>query len=503
MPTAPIVATYIAGPLWIAATLALRTAVPIVTRTGGAHLITNELGFAYSGADSWTLAKVSLDSQPGKELWVTGPNASGKSTLLLVLAGVIPEVIEGSVAGTVDLTTADGDRSIPAMVMQDSGVYLFRSVYDEIAFVLQNRGLDPEIVAPAVAQALRVLGIEALEGRLMHTLSGGERQKVAVAAALAVEPDLVLLDEPFEQLDPASAAEVLALARGRARGGMTIVLATRQARHVPDGAQELHLVDGRVAERDTSPPEVRAAREPSTPGDTLLEMRAVTHRYSEYSGIEDVDLVVRAGESVALLGPNGAGKTTLMKHVNGLLRPQSGTVLIGGEHIARRPVWEIARDVGMLFQNPDDQIFNRVVEQEVAWGLRARGISAMDASRAALRALGELGIEHLAAENPHEITASQRQLVAFASILVVDPKLFVLDEPTKSLDARAAEVVAAAIDRRLSRGAGVLLVTHELDFARRLADRSVVLVDGSVVHRSPTGELLANREVLESARLLD
>ncbi|MBU4556256.1 MAG: energy-coupling factor ABC transporter ATP-binding protein [Actinobacteria bacterium] len=272
---------------------------------------------------------------------------------------------------------------------------------------------------------------------------------------------------------------------------------------VPDGAQELHLVDGRVAERDTSPPEVRAAREPSTPGDTLLEMRAVTHRYSEYSGIEDVDLVVRAGESVALLGPNGAGKTTLMKHVNGLLRPQSGTVLIGGEHIARRPVWEIARDVGMLFQNPDDQIFNRVVEQEVAWGLRARGISAMDASRAALRALGELGIEHLAAENPHEITASQRQLVAFASILVVDPKLFVLDEPTKSLDARAAEVVAAAIDRRLSRGAGVLLVTHELDFARRLADRSVVLVDGAIIWAGATEELSGDAQLLASARLVD
>ena len=441
--------------------------------------------------------------QPGRELWITGPNASGKSTLLLVLAGVIPEVIEGSMAGTVDLTTAAGERSIPAMVMQDSGVYLFRTVYDEIAFVLQNRGLDPDLVPPAVAEALGVLGIEALEGRLMHTLSGGERQKVAVAAALAVEPDLLLLDEPFEQLDPASAAQVLTLARERAEDGMTIVLATRQARHVPAGAEELHLVDGRMAQRGTSPAAAQAARESNAPGDAMLEMRAVTHRYSENSGIEAVDLVVRAGESVALLGPNGAGKTTLMKHANGLLRPQSGTVLIGREHIAERPVWEIARDVGMLFQSPDDQIFNRIVEKEVAWGLRARGVSVEDATSAALYALEELGIEHLAAENPHELTASQRQLVAFASILVVDPKLYVLDEPTKALDARAAEVVAAAVDRRLAKGAGVLLVTHELGFARRLADRSMVLVGGRVVSAGPTGELLASRDLLESARLLD
>jgi len=489
----------------------------------GARVYADGLGFAYSGADSWALAHIAIDIAPGEELWLTGANASGKSTLLGLLANVIPTVIEGTLAGELEVTAERGAATAPAtaataaaaetaapavpdainsMVMQDSGVYLFRTVYDEIAFVLANRGVAPELVPAAVADALAVLGVESLEGRLMHTLSGGERQKVAVCAALAVEPDLLLLDEPFEQLDPASVAEVFSAARSLAEEGLTLVIATRQASLVPPGARELHLAAGRLAERPAAAP-APEPRAPGIPGEPLLELAGVTHRYSPTAGIEGVDLTVRRGESVALLGPNGAGKTTLMKHADGLLRPQSGIVRVAGADIAERPVHQIAREVGMLFQNPDDQIFNRTVISEVAWAPRARGMAEPEAHAVALEALAELGIEHLSAENPHELTASQRQLVAFASILVVSPQLYVLDEPTKALDAAAAEKVAVAVDRRLAEGAGVLLVTHDLAFAERLADRSVVLIGGSVAWEGMTAALLDEREVLERARLLE
>ena len=442
--------------------------------TRGARISLDGLGFAYAGAESWTLRAVSLYVEAGEELWVTGPNAAGKSTLLAVLAGIVPEVIDGQLVGTVKLTTAEGKPALCSMVMQDAGVYLFRTVYDEIAFVLANRGLEPELLPTAVAEALGVAGIEYLESRLMHTLSGGERQKVAVAAALAVEPDVLLLDEPFEQLDPSSATEVLDIARGMSAGGVTLVVATREDRRVPAAARRLCLNEGRVV---TEPDPTERTREPrvavATPGEVLLDLAGVTHRYSATAGIEAVDLHVRAGESVALLGPNGAGKTTLMKHADGLLRPQAGYVRVCGSDIAARPVWEIARDVGMLFQSPDDQIFSRTVGREVMWGLHVRGVPKDDADAAARVVLEELGILSLFEENPHELTASQRQLVAFASILVTGPRLLVLDEPTKALDAHAAGVVAAAVDRRLAQGAGVLLVTHDLAFARRLAGIAV------------------------------
>ncbi|MDO8949458.1 MAG: ATP-binding cassette domain-containing protein [Actinomycetota bacterium] len=468
----------------------------------GASIHADHLGFTYLGSRVPTLAAITLEAAPGSETWITGPNAAGKSTLLAVFAGIIPTVIEGKVEGTLEMhADADGLPPVPAMVMQDAGVYLFRTVYDEVAFPLENGGVSAAGVEPAVRAALELVGISQLEGRLMHTLSGGERQKVAVAAALAVKPDLLLLDEPFEQLDPASADEVLALARARAREGATVVIATRESEHMPEGAARIHLVaGGRAAETvSVAPAHTRAAY---GGGDVVLEMRAVTHRFGSGGGVDGVDLVVHAGEAVALLGPNGAGKTTLMKHAIGLLRPDSGTVLVLGEDIERKPVWELAREVGLLFQNPDDQVFNRVVETEVAWSLLARGVTKSVALERAHAVMAELGIGDLAQENPHEITASQRQRVAFASVLVAEPRVIILDEPTKALDAVAAETLAAAVDRRLSDGAGVLLVTHDLRFAARLADRCVVLADRKVVADAPAREVLANEDILRRVRLL-
>ncbi len=472
-----------------------------MTRSG-ARVEASGLGFAHIGSKSWALSKVDLSVDAGSELWVTGPNASGKSTLLSILAGIIPEVIDGKITGRVEITGDDGPV-VPTMVMQDSGVYLFRSVHEEVAFVLLNSGADPDTVAGGVEKALAVVGIAHLQGRRMHTLSGGERQKVAVAAALAVDPDLLLLDEPFEQLDPASVSEVFEICRESCiKREMTLVVATREAGHVPEGAAELHLSAGVPAPRvDTEAPAPQR-RTPMTRGDVVLEYASVTHQYSTTTGVRDVSLSVHAGESLALLGPNGAGKTTLMKHANGLMRPQAGAVLVLGDDIAEKPVWKTARDIGMIFQNPDDQIFNRTVGQEVAWGLRVRGLEASEAEARASATLGELGIGDLASENPHELTTSQRQLVAFASILALEPPVFVLDEPTKALDSHAAEVVAAAVDRRLAKGAGVLLVTHDLGFAARLADRSAVLVDGEVVWTGETVDLLGDSDLLRRGRLI-
>jgi energy-coupling factor transport system ATP-binding protein len=388
------------------------------------------------------------------------------------------------------------------MVMQDSGVYLFRSVFDEVAFPLQNRGVAPAELTQEVRRCLAQLDIELLEGRLMHTLSGGERQKVAVAAALAVDPDVLLLDEPFEQLDPASADEVVAVAQSASLSGVTAFIATRYADRAPAAARRIHLVEGRSAEPAEPAAEVPPSRVSRLAGNVVLEFRDVVHRYPTGGGIEDIRFRVRSGESVAVFGPNGAGKTTLMKHAIGLLRPQSGSVFLDGADTSDTPIWQLARTVGLLFQNPDDSIFNSTARAEVAWSLVTRGMGRQEAQSKAAAVMKELGIESIAEENPHELPASQRQLIALASVLVTEPRLIVLDEPTKALDEQASTILATAIERRLDAGAAVLLVTHDPPFALRMTDRAVGIVDGRVIADGPSSDVFADRAVLERARFV-
>lgn len=458
-----------------------------------------QVSFRYIGAPREAVNNLTLEVQPGSELWITGSNASGKSTVLALLAGIIPTVIEGHLEGEVEVS-----HLAPGMVMQDSGVYLFRTVFEEVAFPLENGGVPESEIGPAVAAALDQVGLEGLVGRQMHTLSGGERQKVAVAAALAVNPDILLLDEPFEQLDPQSVGEVLTLARGHARRGARVVIATREDAHVPPGALQLHLGSEWVGESEDEsvPPRAFPGGVAGLPETPSLRFRELTHRFATGGGVEGVSLDVHGGQVVALLGPNGAGKTTIMKHAVGLLRPDSGTVSVIGEDIAAMPVHEVARTVGILFQNPDDQIFNRTVLDEVAWGVTARG-EAKDAARErALTALSDVGIDHLANENPHEITGSERQLVALASVVACRPRVLILDEPTKSLDRRGASIVAGTVRRLADEGVAVLLVTHDVAFAERVADGCVVVAGGRVVAQGLTADILGDPSLLSSARLV-
>jgi energy-coupling factor transporter ATP-binding protein EcfA2 len=237
-------------------------------------------------------------------------------------------------------------------------------------------------------------------------------------------------------------------------------------------------------------------------GDVVLEFRGVTHRYPTGGGIDDISFSVSSGESVAVFGPNGAGKTTLMKHAIGLLRPQSGSVFLDGIDTSDTPIWQLARTVGLLFQNPDDSIFNSTARAEVAWSLVTRGMGRQEAQSKAATVMQELGIESIAEENPHELPASQRQLIALASVLVAEPRLIVLDEPTKALDAVASTILATAIERRLDAGAAVLLVTHDPPFALRMTDRAVGIVAGRVIADGPSADVFANRSVLERARFV-
>jgi energy-coupling factor transport system ATP-binding protein len=213
-----------------------------------------------------------------------------------------------------------------------------------------------------------------------------------------------------------------------------------------------------------------------------LEVRGVTHRYpGEVEALRGVDLAIAPGEAVAIVGQNGSGKTTLVKHLDGLLRPASGSVLVDGSDIAGVAVHDIARTIGFVFQNPDDQLFNRSVEREVAFGPRNLGLAGAEAQALVERALDLAGLADVRSTNPYDLGLSTRKLVALASVLAMEPAVLVLDEPTTGQDGPGVARIGAIVDAFVRTGRTVVAITHDMEFAARHFGRIVVMREGVIV----------------------
>ena len=211
-----------------------------------------------------------------------------------------------------------------------------------------------------------------------------------------------------------------------------------------------------------------------------------------------LDLEVGEGERVAVLGPNGAGKTTLALHLNGILTGSSGTVTVGGKTLGPPTLAEIRQRVGLVFQDPDDQLFMPTVADDVAFGPANAGVSGADLSEKVTAALRAVEAEHLASRAPHHLSGGERRRVALATVLVMNPSILVLDEPTSGLDPAGRRELIGVLE-----GLDVtqLVITHDLPFALELCQRSVIVDGGKVVADGPTAEILADERVLAAHRL--
>jgi cobalt transport protein ATP-binding subunit len=236
----------------------------------------------------------------------------------------------------------------------------------------------------------------------------------------------------------------------------------------------------------------------------VIEVRNL--RFSYGPGLPDVlkgiDLKVGAGEFVALLGQNGAGKTTLAKHLNGLHQPTSGEVLLSGKPVSGQALAAVARSVGYCYQNPDHQIFSPTVAKEVAFGPSNLGFSPDEVERLVTHALELVGIESLRAAHPFTLGRGQRQLVAVASILAMDPKILVIDEPTTGMDRKGAMAAMELLSRWAGEGRTILVITHDMDVVCEFIDRSIVMAGGRVLADGPTQEVFRQRSVLAEAHLV-
>jgi energy-coupling factor transport system ATP-binding protein len=499
-----------------------------------------DVRFRYRGDPADALAGVSLALDEGRMLAVVGPTGAGKTTLTRALAGIVPGFLRGHFAGEVlGLRPKD-----VGLVFEEFEAQLFTTeVTLEVAFGPESYGVPREEIERRVGDALVRCGLAGFEGRSPATLSGGEKQRLAIAATLALAPRVLVLDEPTTDLDPVGKDEVMAILRELRREGRTIVLVEHETEEL-GAADRVVVLDGGKVVREGAAREVLAdaafleahgVRAPEIPrlfermglearaapieedarayevlvaagvrasarererererGDTILEAKGVRHQYEgrDVPALDGVDLDVRGGDFVAILGANGSGKSTLARVLNGLLKPDAGAV-----HGAD------PRAVGFVFQNPDHQIFCATAEEEVAFGPKNLGLPRDEVERRVRESLATVGLTEVAKRDPFGMSKSDRQRLAVASVLAMETPVIVMDEPTTGLDQRDQRRMMELLARLNERGHTVIAITHHIWIALEYARRIVLMARGRIVADGPVREVIRDAAALERARV--
>jgi energy-coupling factor transport system ATP-binding protein len=429
------------------------------------------LSYGYPHAGRLALEDVSLEIRPGELVCLLGRSGSGKSTLLRVLAGLVPHFHGGRFSGRVEIGGRDTRTTRPsdlagtvASVFQDpEDQVVMTGVEHELQFGLENLGVPPLEIEPRVLEALRSLGAGHLMGRKTHELSAGELQRVCVASALALRPQLLLLDEPTSQLDPEAAEALLDLAT--TFGCAVVVSEQRPALPLERCDRVVFMEGGKIA---IDAPQAEAlpwlarehpafvVHEPGIAdgaggGDALCELRGAAHTYGDRL-VRVPDLELGRGEIVALLGAHGSGKTTLAKLTAGLLEPSEGEIFRRGR-------------AAYLSQDPGRYVVAERVDEEVALGVGGD----LERARAVLALVGLCGFD---ARHPRDLSSGERERLGLAAVLVTEPDLLVLDEPTRGMDPER-KLELAGLLRSEAEERATLVVTHDLVFAAEVADRVV------------------------------
>lgn len=537
----------------------------------------DDISFTYrtQSDDESALDGISFNVESGSFLGITGPTDAGKSTVGRAIAGYIPHFFDGDFSGTV---TVDGQDTTETTIgeLSDQVGMLFENpfdqltgsattVFEEVAFGLENRGLPKDEIIDRVYESLETVGLADQLDRNPQQLSGGQTQRLALASILALDPTLLVLDEPTSQLDPQGTAEVFDIVAGMDSSEYTVVVISqdlqRLARHLDrlmvletgkiwdDAEPEQILTQDSVSELVSVPATVRigtrlrsrglidesspipldtdaaiAELEPHvTPHETedqpvsdgsgveataadassdesstpLLRFDDVHYRYSEsIHALQGISLTIDDG-CVCIIGQNGAGKSTFAKHLNGLLKPTDGRMLVRGTDTQESRVAELAHDVGLSFQNPDDQLFHNTVEAEMRYGPQNLGFSDEETDESVELALQQMGLDAIRTKNPYDLGVAHRKQVAVASVLAMDTPVVVLDEPTGGQDAPGTELLVETVRELVADGTLVVVITHDMAFVRDTADRVIALGNGEVLLDNDPASVFEEQETLD------
>ena len=520
------------------------------------------LTYTYPGAPQPTLKEISLQIEKGDFLAVVGNNGCGKSTLCKALNGLIPHFITGTMEGSVRLEGLDTRESDVGVLAQKVG-YVYQdfenqivrpTVLDDASYACLNYAF-PDYLARG-RTALRQCGLEGREEEYVWQLSGGQTHLLALAGAVSLQPDILILDEPIAQLDPMHADRIYEVLRDlNENHGKTIVVIEHHTEYIADFCKHMMLMrDGQVRwmlpteealqrveeleECNIFPPQVTQAahrlrkagrlpadiplpttveggktafaglhyisRErpaPAVPdGESAVSFQDVSLAYRSVKGephtvFDGLNLNIRKGEKVALIGSNGAGKSTLMKLMVGLLKPNSGTVSLFEEAIGDKKAEDLSRQISLVYQNPEEMFIKDSIRADIAYAMEVRNVPEWEKRTGEL--LERFRLTELQDRDGRLMSGGQMRRASLAIGIALNPGILLLDEPTANLDIATRREIMAVLDDMKDIIQTAVIATHDMQLVCQWAERIIVLCNGQVVADGARDEIFARTDVVE------
>lgn len=504
-------------------------------------LVVDNLSFRYRDRQGAAIQGISFEARPGEILLIAGASGCGKTTLVRCINGLIPRSYKGDMDGKVlifgedvrDWKLSQISQKIGTVLQDPERQILGTKVVNEVAFGLENLGLSRQDITSRVDESLNFLKISHLRERETFSLSGGEKQKVALAGILAMRPSIVLLDEPLASLDPVSAQDTLDAARSLADQGLSILMVEHRVEDVLRIHPErvMFMSEGQVrylgplaglskvvnyhevklpaqdivdrAKSDAAPKDIQvlpgvADREK----EILVKFEDVAFGYEiDHEILHGINLEINRGDVIAVLGPNGAGKTTFVKHAIGLLKPKSGRVLVDGHDTRDASVAQIAHMLGYVFQSPSHMLFAPTVREELAFGPTNMKHSKEQIEQEVKDALQIVNLSDRENDPPLALSFGQQKRVSIAAILAMRSRILIMDEPTAGQDYQNYMNFMDSI-LQMPAFEAILFITHDVDLAAIYANRILLVNDGKLVADGKPQDVLADFERLIANRII-
>lgn len=524
----------------------------------------SDFSFRYESLDKPTLKHIDLRIEKGEKIVIIGPSGSGKSTLGQCLNGLIPHAIKGEISGKLtfsgkDITQLDlhyYTEQVGTVLQDTDSQFVGLSVGEDIAFALENQLCGNLEMYPLVQSTAKMVELENMLERSPHDLSGGQKQRVSLAGILVDDVDTLLFDEPLAALDPKTGRKTVEIIdQLHKETGKTIIIIEHRLedvlhRHVD---RVILMEQGQII-ADMTPDEILSSsllnthgiREPlylsalkvakypldkancanlhslpaqackpyfsewstleksaTSDDDSILSLNGITYSYDgERNALEDVSFDVKQGEIVSILGKNGSGKSTITKLIMGVLAPDSGNIYFQGQDISSLSIFERSQKIGVVMQNPNHMISHHMIFDEIAFGLRNKGLTEQQIEEKVLNTLELCGLSKYRNWPIEALSYGQKKRVTIASILALEPQLLILDEPTAGQDYRNYTSMLNFV-RKLNKelGTTIIIISHDMHLVLEYTERSIVISDSKLVADEPMTDVFTHPKLLDAANL--